>query len=43
MSEQMFFCKCGFKCIEGTLAKTDGNCPKCNKPAGTATKAKYGG
>jgi hypothetical protein len=39
MSE-MFFCKCGFKCVEGQLAKSEGNCPKCGK--GNATlKEKY--
>lgn len=28
MSETYFHCKCGFKCVEGQLAKTDGKCPK---------------
>lgn len=29
MSEELFVCKCGFKCVEGQLAKSDGFCPKC--------------
>ena len=28
---EMFYCQCGFKCVEGQLAKTEGNCPKCGK------------
>jgi len=43
MSENMFFCKCGFKSVEGQLAKTDGNCPKCGKPAHAELKKKFGG
>jgi hypothetical protein len=39
MSE-MFFCKCGFKCVEGQLAKTDGKCPKCSKQRADM-KSKY--
>jgi hypothetical protein len=38
----MFACKCGFKCDETQLAKTDGDCPKCKK-TNAAMKAKYGG
>ncbi len=41
MSE-MFYCKCGFKCVEGQLAKTDGKCPVCKKER-PDMKAKYGG
>lgn len=29
MSDELFVCKCGFKCVYGQLAKTDGYCPKC--------------
>ncbi len=28
---EMFFCECGFKCVEGQLAKTGGECPRCKK------------
>jgi len=41
MSETYFHCKCGFKCVEGQLAKTDGACPseKCKvKRADMASK-----
>jgi len=31
MNDQMFQCKCGFKCVEGQLAKSEGYCPKCNE------------
>jgi len=31
MGDTYYACKCGFKCVEGQLAKTDGNCPKCGK------------
>jgi len=37
----MFYCKCGFKCVEGQLAKTDGDCPKCKKAAHKDLKDKY--
>ncbi len=29
MTEQMFSCSCGFKSVEGQLAKTNGACPRC--------------
>jgi len=29
MTEEIFACKCGFKCVVSTLYKTDGACPKC--------------
>lgn len=38
--EQYFACKCGFKCVEGQLAKTDGKCPKCGKGS-SAMLAKF--
>lgn len=44
MSETYYYCKCGFKCVEGQLAKTDGACPK--KDCQTKRKdmaAKFGG
>lgn len=31
MSEELYVCKCGFKCIMGQLAKTDGYCPVCKE------------
>lgn len=37
---EMFYCKCGFKCVEGQLAKTDGDCPKC-KGSRADMKLKY--
>lgn len=40
MSENMFICSCGFKCVEGNVAKTEGACPKCGKRS-TANKTKY--
>jgi len=42
MSETYYYCKCGFKCVEGQLAKTDGKCPKCAK-ARPDMAAKFGG
>lgn len=42
MSEELFVCKCGFKCVESQLAKTDGVCPKCGKGR-KDTMQKYGG
>jgi len=30
MSE-LYTCKCGFKCVEGQLAKSEGYCPKCGE------------
>lgn len=45
MSEPLFVCKCGFKCVEGQLAKTEGFCPKCGEGREEHTskyaKAKY--
>ncbi len=38
---EMFSCACGFKCVEGQLAKTDGACPKCGKRT-AQNKDKYG-
>lgn len=29
MTENLFACRCGFKCVESQTAKTDGYCPKC--------------
>jgi hypothetical protein len=29
--DTMFACKCGFKCVETQLAKSEGYCPKCNE------------
>ncbi len=29
--KMVYVCKCGFKCDEGQLAKTEGFCPKCNE------------
>ena len=44
MAEEMFACKCGFKCVVSTLYKTDGKCPKCGKNhPSTVDYAKYGG
>jgi hypothetical protein len=44
MTEEMFACKCGFKCVMSTLYKTDGKCPKCGKNLASPTEyAKYGG
>lgn len=41
-SEPMFYCSCGFKCVEGQLAKSGGNCPVCKKGRNDL-KSKYGG
>lgn len=38
----MFFCSCGFKCVEGQLAKSGGKCPKCAKGRKDMTD-KFGG
>jgi len=38
--EQYFMCACGFKCVEGQIAKTEGACPKCGKRTVTM-KTKY--
>ncbi len=44
MSEELFVCKCGFKCVQSQLYKTDGNCPVCGKKHPHAESyAKYGG
>jgi len=40
--EQYFACKCGFKCVENQLAKTEGACPKCGS-RNENMKNKYGG
>jgi hypothetical protein len=40
MNENYFACSCGFKCVEGQLAKSDGACPKCGKRT-VAMKEKY--
>ncbi len=39
--ETYYGCKCGFKCVESQLAKTEGACPKCGARSG-AMKEKYG-
>lgn len=31
MSDVMFQCKCGFKCVDTQLSKSEGYCPKCNE------------
>lgn len=31
MTENLYACKCGFKCVESQLAKTEGYCPKCSE------------
>jgi len=31
MSENIYQCKCGFKCVESMLAKTQGYCPVCKE------------
>lgn len=31
MAEELYVCKCGFKCVYGQLAKSEGYCPKCNE------------
>ncbi len=31
MSENIYSCACGFKCIQSQLSKTKGACPKCGK------------
>lgn len=41
MAENYFACACGFKCVEGQLAKTEGACPKCGKRT-EQNKAKFG-
>jgi len=46
MSDQIVGCKCGFKFVRSTLAKTDGNCPKCKAvlvPTADLAKVLYGG
>lgn len=40
MSESYFACACGFKCVEGQVAKTEGACPKCGKRT-ASMKTKY--
>lgn len=29
MSDAIYYCKCGYKCLESSLAKSDGYCPVC--------------
>lgn len=29
MAEEYYTCRCGFKCVVGQLAKSEGYCPKC--------------
>lgn len=43
MSETMFQCACGFRCVESQIAKTEGVCPKesCKKVRKDMA-AKYG-
>jgi len=31
MAEEYYVCKCGFKCVIGQLAKSEGYCPKCGE------------
>jgi len=31
MGDNIHICKCGFKCVEAQLGKTEGYCPKCNE------------
>jgi len=31
MTDTIFACRCGYKCVETQLAKTDGFCPRCNE------------
>lgn len=31
MAENIYQCKCGFKCVESQLGKSEGYCPKCNE------------
>jgi len=40
--DNIFYCSCGFKCVEGQLAKSAGKCPKCQKGR-TDLVSKYGG
>ena len=40
MNESYFACACGFKCVEGQLAKSEGACPKCGRRT-AAMKTKY--
>jgi len=41
MTDEMFACSCGFKCVDTQLAKSEGACPKCGKRT-TKNKDKYG-
>jgi len=38
--ENYFACACGFKSVEGQLAKTEGACPKCGRRT-AQNKAKF--
>jgi len=31
MAEEIYACKCGFKCVISQLAKSEGYCPKCDQ------------
>jgi len=31
MADTIFYCKCGFKCVEAMLAKTGGYCSVCKE------------
>lgn len=31
MAENIYQCKCGFKCVESQLSKSEGYCPKCQE------------
>lgn len=42
MTEAIFQCKCGFKCVESQLAKSEGACPSC-KQTRKDMSTKYGG
>lgn len=40
MTENLYACVCGFKCVESQLAKSQGACPSCGKRS-LANKEKY--
>ncbi len=45
MTDTMYACKCGFKCVDTQLAKSEGFCPRCGEGREDMTtkfaKAKY--
>jgi len=41
MTENVFGCACGFKCVESQLAKSEGACPRCGKRT-AQNKEKFG-